>query len=86
MDFDSLENELNKSWFEDKKDKLLIFCKTHPDILLTVVGGTFSLAGAILNYLSTKNEYRDNVYMTDGEDVYKIPAKAMNSEKLKTVN
>lgn len=77
--------ETKKNWFQEKKDKFLEFCNKHPDILLTVLGGTFTLAGAFVNYATTKNEYKDNVYMTDGEDVYKIPAKSMNSKKLKTV-
>ena len=77
--------EVKMNWFEDKKNKFKEFCKQHPDILLTVVGGVFTLAGACINYATTKNEYKDNVYMTDGEDVYKIPAKSMNSKKLKTV-
>lgn len=78
--------ETKQSWFEETRDKFVSFCKRHPDIILTVIGGTFSLAGAIVNYMSTQNEYKDNVYMTDGNDVYKIPAKSMNSKKLKTVN
>ena len=79
-----MEEQMN--WFEDKKTKFLEFCRKHPDILLTIIGGTFSLAGAIVNYATTKNEYRDNVYMTDGDNVYKIPAKSMESKKLTTVN
>lgn len=78
--------EENKNWFKDKKDRFLAFCQKHPDIILSVVSGIFTLAGACVSYAATKSEYTDNVYMTDGEDVYKIPAKSMNSKKLKTVN
>ena len=74
-----------KNWFQERKDKFLDFCQRHPDICLTVLGGVFTLAGACINYATTQNEYKDNVYMTDGEDVYKIPAKSMNTKKLKTV-
>ena len=81
-----MEEEKKLNWFEETKERFFEFCRKHPDIILTIVGGTFSLAGALVNYATTKNEYRDNVYMTDGDDVYKIPAKAMNSKKLKTVN
>ena len=78
--------ENNKSWFENTKEKFLGFCAKHPDILLTIVGGTFTLAGAFLNYRASKNEYTENVYMTDGTNVFKVPAKSMNSKKLTTVN
>ncbi len=77
--------EQKKNWFVDKKDRFLAFCHSHPDIMLTVVGGVFTLAGACVNYMTTQNEYKDTVYMTDGEDVYRIPAKSMNSKKLMTV-
>lgn len=80
-----MEETKKKNWFQDKKDKFLEFCNKHPDVCLTALGGTFALAGAIVNYFTVQNEYKDQVYMTDGEDVYKIPAKSMNSKKLKTV-
>ena len=53
--------------------------------MLTVVGGIFTLAGACVNYATTQNEYKDYVVMTDGEDVYKVPAKSLHSKKLTTV-
>lgn len=77
--------EQKKSWLQDKKDKIFDFWKTHPDIMLTVIGGFFTLAGAFVNLATTKNEYKDNVYMTDGDEVYKIPAKSMHSKKLTTL-
>ena len=84
MEEEILEVE-KKNWFKDKKDKFLEFCHNHPDIMLTVVGGVFTLAGACVNYATTVNEYKDSVYMTDGDDVYKLPASKMNTKKIKTV-
>ena len=77
--------EKKKGWFADKKDKFINFCHEHPDVTLTVLGGFFTLAGAFVNLATTRNEYKENVYMTDGDDVYKIPAKSMHSKKLTTL-
>ena len=74
-----------KGWFAGIKDKFKTFCTNHPDVVLTVLGGTFALAGACVNYATTKNEYKDQVYLTDGDDVYRLPAKAMHSKKLNTI-
>lgn len=78
--------EQKKGWLQDKKDRVINFCRKHPDITLTVIGGFFTLAGALVNSATTRNEFKDYVYMTDGDDVFKIPAKSMNSKKLKTIN
>lgn len=77
--------EKKTSWFAEKRDKFVEFWKSRPELVLTVVGGAFTVLGACINCYTVKNEYKDQVYMTDGEDVYKIPAKAMNSKKLTTV-
>lgn len=77
--------EEKKGWFKNKKDQFVNFCKQHPEGVLTVIGGVFGLAGAAMNLIAVKNEYKDNVYMSDGDQIYKIPAKEMNSQKVKTV-
>ena len=81
-----MEEQVEVSWFVEKRNKVIGFFKSRPELTLTVVGGLFTVLGACINYITVKNEYKDQVYMTDGEDVYRIPAKAMNSKKLKTVN
>lgn len=81
-----MEEQNEVSWFVEKRNKFIEFFKSRPELTLTVIGGLFTVLGACINYCTVKNEYKDQVYMTDGEDVYRIPAKAMNSKKLKTVN
>lgn len=74
-----------KEWFEDQKNKVVNFCKDHPDVVLTVVGGLASLGGGIIKLYCSKTEYDDYVYtVTTDEEVYKIPAKQMRSAKLLT--
>lgn len=80
-----MEEEKKQSWFAVKKQKVAVWFAEHPELTLTVLGGLFTVIGAGINCYTVKNEYKDNVYMTDGKDVYKIPAKSMNSQKLKTV-
>ena len=77
--------EEKKSWFKNKKDQFVAFCKDHPEGVLTVIGGLFGLAGAAMNIYAVQNEYKDNVYMSDGDQIYKVPAKEMNSRKVHTV-
>lgn len=77
--------EKKTNWFIVKKNQVVDYFKQRPELTLTVLGGLFTVIGAGINCYTVKNEYKDQVYMTDGEDVYKIPAKAMNSKKLKTV-
>lgn len=77
--------EKKQSWISVKKQKVVDYFKSRPELTLTVVGGLFTVIGACINCYTVKNEYKDQVYMTDGDDVYKIPAKAMNSKKLTTV-
>ena len=81
-----MEEQKEISLFAEKRDKVIEFFKSRPELVLTVVGGLFTILGACINCYTVKNEYKDQVYMTDGEDVYRIPAKAMNSKKLTTVN
>lgn len=73
------------SWFKRKKNQFVDFCKQHPDIVLTVVGGLASLVGGAMKLVASKNEYQDEVYMTDGDDVYKLPARQVKSKKMTTV-
>ena len=80
-----MEEEKKQSWFAVKKQKVAAWFVDHPELTLTVLGGLFTVIGAGINCYTVKNEYKDSVYMTDGDDVYKIPAKSMNSKKLKTV-
>ena len=70
-----------KNWFGRTKDKFKTFCKEHPDIILTVLGGAASLVGGAMKLIAVKNEYSDEVYVTDGDDVYKVPARQMKSKK-----
>ena len=77
-----MEEEQKKSWFADKKDKFLDFCRRHPDACLTVLGGLATLAGGALKVMAYKNEYDDNVYMVQDDKVYRIPAKEMQSKKV----
>ena len=80
-----MEEDKKQNWFVVKKNQIVDYFKQRPELTLTVLGGLFTVAGACINCYTVKNEYKDNVYMTDGEDVYKIPAKSMNSKKLTTV-
>lgn len=77
--------EQKKSWFADKKDKFIEFCKRHPEGTLTVLGGLFTLAGGAMKLYAVSKDYEDEVYMTNGEDVFKLPAKAMHSKKIKPI-
>ena len=61
------------------------WCGEHPDIVLTLLGGACSIVGGAMKLHAMKNEYQDEVYMTDGDSVYRLPAKSMNSKKLKTL-
>ena len=80
-----MEEEKKVNWFVEKKNKFIEFCKARPELTLTVLGGLFTVIGAGINCYTVKNEYKDSVYMTDGDDVYRLPAKQMNSKKLKTI-
>ena len=63
------------------KDRFLGFCKKHPDVILTVLGGIASLAGGILKVYANKTEYEDSLFTTFDDDVYKVPAKRMKTVK-----
>lgn len=78
--------ERQKSWFVDKRDKFIGFWKARPELTLTVLGGLFTVIGAGINCYTVKNEYKETVYMTDGDDVYRLPAKKMQAKKLNTLN
>lgn len=80
-----MEEEKKVNWFVDKKNKFVGFFMARPELTLTVLGGLFSVIGAGINLYTVKNEYKDSVYMTDGDDVYRLPAKQLNSKKLKTI-
>ena len=77
--------EEKENWFVKKKTQFVDFCKQHPDIVLTVIGGIASLAGGAMKLAASKNEYQDEVYMTDGDDVYKLPARQVRSKKMTTM-
>jgi len=77
--------EQKKGWFADKKEKVVGFFRAHPEGTLTVLGGLFTLAGGAMKLYSVSKEYQDEVYMTNGEDVFKLPAKAMNAKKIKPI-
>ena len=74
-----------KEWFVDQKTKVVNFCKDHPDVVFTVVGGFASLVGGCIKLYCSKTEYEDYVYtVTTDDEIYKIPAKPMKSSKLIT--
>lgn len=77
--------EKKKGWFVTKKDQFVSFCKQHPEGVLTVVGGLFTVAAGALKLIANKTEYEDNVYMIQNDKVYKLPAKEMNSKRIDTV-
>lgn len=79
-----MEEQKKKNWFVDKKDRFLDFCKRHPEGVLTVVGGLFTIAGAAMNMYTTKNEFKDNVYLIQDDKAYRVPAKEMQSKKIET--
>lgn len=67
-------------WFKETKEKVLNFCKEHPDVILTVAGGLMSVAGGALKIYANKTEYEDCIYtISDKDNVYKVPAKKMNT-------
>ena len=70
-----------KTWWNDKKTKVKIFCSNHPDVVLTVVGGLASLAGGALKLYANKSEYENYLYTTVDDQVYKLPAKEMKTCK-----
>ena len=80
-----MEEIKKENWFVVKKSQVVNYFRQRPELTLTMLGGLFTVVAAGINCYTVKNEYRDSVYMTDGDDVYKIPAKSMNSKKLKTV-
>lgn len=74
--------EEKKSWFADKRDKFLDFCKRHPEGVLTVIGGLFTLAGGAMKIYSAQHEYEDTVYCIQNDKVYRLPAKELQSQKV----
>ena len=71
-----------KNWFGDKKDKVKKFCSEHPDVVLTVVGGLASVVGGCIKLYASKSEYENYVYtVTDKGNVYKVPAKRLETAK-----
>lgn len=74
--------EVKKSWFQDKKDKFVEFCRQHPEGVLSVIGGLFTLAGGAMKIYSAAHEYEDTVYCVQNDKVYKLPAKQLQSQKV----
>ena len=77
--------EKKKGWFADKRDKFLDFCKRHPEGVLTVVGGLFTVTAGAMKLIASKTEYEDNVYLVQNDKVYRLPAKELQSKKIDTV-
>lgn len=74
--------EVKKSWFADKRDKFLDFCRRHPEGCLTVLGGLFTVTAGAMKLYAAKTEYEDEVYMVQNDKVYKLPAKQLQSQKV----
>lgn len=77
-----MEEEKKVNWFVDKKNKFVEFCKQHPEGVLTVIGGLFTLAGGAMKIYSAAHEYEDEVYMVQNDKVYRLPAKQLQSQKV----
>ena len=68
------------------KQRFVGWCKEHPDVLLTVVGGIASIVGGCIKLYANKSEYEDNLFTTVDDQVYKIPAKQMKTATYTTTN
>lgn len=80
------EVEIKETWWLKGKNKVKKFCEDHPDVVLTFIGGAFTLVGGAMKLIAASKEYSDEVYMTDGDNVYKLPAREIkNGNKVKTV-
>lgn len=76
------EKKTIKQWFVDQKTKVVNFCKEHPDVVWTVIGGFASLAGGCIKLYCSKTEYDDYVYtVTTDDEIYKLPAKPVKTCK-----
>ena len=74
------------TWWQKTKDKIVKFCKGNPDVALTVFAGVMTMVGGAFKLAAASKGYPDEVYMTDGENVYKLPAREIkDSKKVKTV-
>ena len=76
-----IENKDVEIVLEEKKGGIKQWCKEHPDIVLTVIGGLFTLAGGIIKIIANKNEYEDHLFTTVDDEIYKIPSKKMKTAK-----
>ena len=70
-----------KAWFLEKKESAKKFCKEHPDVVLTVIGGVASIVGGALKIYANRSEFEDNLFTEIDGQVYKIPAKEMKTAK-----
>ena len=68
-----------KDWFKERFSKAKDFCVTHPDAMLSIIGGVLSLVAAGLDIYGNRVEYKDNVYTSIDDKIYKIPCKEMKT-------
>ena len=68
-----------KNWFKEKWATVKDFCGAHPDVVLSILGGLFTLTGGALEIYANRTEYEDNVFTTVDDKVYKIPCKKMKT-------
>lgn len=73
------EKKTFKQKLADKWTSVKKFCEDHPDVVLTLVGGIASIAGAGLRVYANKSEYEDYLYTTVDNKIYKLPAKEMKT-------
>ena len=79
------EKRTLKGWFGDQKRKVVQFCKDHPDVILSVIGGIASVTGGCIKLYLSKTEYDDYIYTTTiDNEIYKLPAKPVKSAKMIT--
>lgn len=70
-----------KEWLAEKKTSIKDFCKSHPDVVWSLIGGAASILGGALKLYASRSDYDDYLYTTVDDQVYKLPAKGMKTSK-----
>ena len=74
-----MEDKKKLTW-KERFEKVKEYCSEHSDTILCVLGGAASIIGGCIKLYAYKNEYDDNLFITDQDgNIHKLPAKQMKS-------
>ena len=73
-----------KVTLKDKWNKAEDWCKKHPDVVFTLIGGLGAFFGGCIKLYIHNHEYEDSIMAISNGDVYEVPAKKVKSIEVTT--